>query len=58
MMTAQDYHDKIMILMTMNLVLMMITNSNSQGNNNNHTQPVVNRLTLLLNCELLLFTLL
>ena len=24
----------------------------SQGNNNNHTQPVVNRLTLLLNCKL------
>ena len=55
-MTAQDYHDKIMILMTLNLVRMMIavkmTTSNSQGNNNNHTQPVVNRLTLLLNCEL------
>ena len=45
--------------MTMNLVLMitvMMTNSNSQGNNNNHTQPVVNRLTLLLNCELFLFS--
>ena len=53
---STPYHD------VMNLVLMMITvmmtNSNSQGNNNNHTQPVVNRLTLLLNCELFLFTLL
>ena len=32
--------------------LMSFDMFDTQGNNNNHTQPVVNRLTLLLNCEL------
>ena len=32
--------------------LMSFDTFDTQGNNNNHTQPVVNRLTLLLNCEL------
>ena len=43
------YHDDILSS--------SVVYDDSQGNNNNHTQPVVNRLTLLLNCELFfLFT--
>ena len=46
----------ILVMVWTRRMMLMPSNSNSQGNNNNHTQPVVNRLTLLLNCELFLFT--
>ena len=46
----------ILVMVRTRRMMLMPSNSNSQGNNNNHTQPVVNRLTLLLNCELFPFT--